>query len=395
MWFLKRKPLITLGIDLSRFSIEACALTSARDVTAHERVEWDNDSIKFDSQGRNDMLRVKLDQVLAKIRKRIGNLHGVRVVANVPEQHTYAHYFDVPVDLSGNELLTHLTKKARLVIPLEPQDMTAAYAVLEKSEIHNSTKRVLFAAAPKDVIRSILETLRAVGVDSPVLDIESMALMRSLLPVADQSGAVCIIDGGSETSSIHIFEGLSAPVMSVAYPEGGMHATQRIAEKLKLPFAEAEKLKLAFGFLQAPRLRAESDAEQPRAETDSQTPGGAVSKDVSLILHTWCQPLISEFCKTAAYYEAHNKKRVTHVILAGGMALAPGIAPYLTAALERSVRIGNPLRNLRNTEILGKERPSILYATCIGLALHGADSSLAGVDFTEGIITETKRGIFI
>ena len=384
MWFLKRKPLVALGIDISRYSIEICALTSERDVVAYERVAMGEGSLQISNVAENDMLRMNLDQALAKLYTRAGNLHGVRVVTNIPEQHTYVRYFDVPVDVSGNDLLLHLQKEAGKVIPLEPRDMTATYVVLGKPEKSKATKRVLFAATRKDITRTILEAFHAVGIDDPVLDIESMALMRSLLPAKSQPGAVCILDGGSEVSSIHIFEGLSAPVVSVAYPEGGVHATRRIAEKLKLSFEEAEKMKHAFGFLKAPRVPLESGAKTSTADD-------TVAGEISSILHDWYQPLLSEFHKTIAFYEAHENKRVSHVILSGGAALLPGIIPYSTTWMERPVRVGNPLGNLRNSEILGKDKPSVLYAVGIGLALRGIDSSAAGVDFTHGVISETKN----
>lgn len=392
MRFLQHKSSpLTLGIDVSNYSMEALAITGSRDVVAYERLALEEGIMQNGSAAQKDMLHAKLDQMLAKLYMRAGNLRGALVVANIPEQHTYMHYFDVPVNVSGNDLSVYLQKEAGTVIPLEPRDMTATYMVLEKPEKSKVTKRVLFVATRKDVTQTILEALHAVGIGAPLLDIESMALMRSLLPARGPSDAVLILDGGSETSSMYIFEGRSLPVMSVAYPEGGTHATRRIAEKLGLSFDEAQKIKHAFGFLKAPRVPVESDTDETHLQQEQNTADGTIAETVSSVLHDWCQPLLAEFHKTIAFYEANHNKRVSGVTLSGGAALLPGIAAYLTAWMERPVRVGNPLQNLRNSEILGKDKPSILYATVIGLALHGADPSAVTIDFTHGAIIETKK----
>lgn len=390
MWLFRKKVSLALGIDISSYSIEAMALTSERDVVAYERALLEEGIIQNGSIQKKDLLQAKLDQVLAKLYARAKNVRGARTVVNIPDQQTYTRYFDVPVNLSGADLTAYLRKEAGIVIPLEAGDMTASYIVVGGAKQSQTTKLVLFVGAKKEVTQSILEVLHAVEVDSPVLDLESLALMRSLLP-AHSTDAVLILDGGSEASTMHIFEGYSLPIISVACPAGGVRATQRVAERTGLSFDEAEKVKCAFGLLKAPHSAEEPSPSLPDSSRAKNTKDD-VAREVSLVLHDWYQLVISDAQKAVAFYETNFGKRISGIILAGGAALLPGAASYLTAWMGRPVRVGNPLINLRNVEILGKEKPSLMYTTVVGLALRGIDPSATNIDFVHGTITETKNG---
>lgn len=392
MRLLRKNSFLVLGIDISSYSIEAMVLTNERDVVAYERALLEEGIIQNGNIQKKDVLQAKLDQVLAKLYARAKNVRGARTVVNIPDQQTYTHYFDVPVNLSGTDLTVYLRKEAGTVIPLEAEDMTASYIVVGSANRSQTTKRVLFAGTKKEVTRSILEVLHAVGVDSPILDLESIALMRSLLP-AHSPDAVLILDGGSEASTMHIFEGYSLPIISVACPAGGVQATRRIAEHTGLSFEEAEKIKCVFGLLKAPHSAEEPNRSLPDSSRTENTKDD-VAREVSLILHDWYQLVISDAQKTIAFYETNFGKRISGIILAGGAALLPGVASYLTAWMGRPVRVGNPLLHLRNVEILGKDKPSLMYTTVVGLALRGVDSLAVGVDFIHGAVTETKRDAF-
>ena len=379
---------MALGIDMSSYSIEVMALTSGRDVAAYERVLLEEGIIRNGIVQKKDMLQVALDRVLAKLHARIGSLGGIRAVVNIPDQQTYTHYFDVPINLTGKGLTAYLQKEAETVIPLEVGDMTATYVAAESSQPSKITKRILFIGTKKEVTQGILEVLRAVGVDAPVLDLESLALMRSLIPERS-ADTVLVLDGGSEASAMHIFEGHSLPILSVACPAGGRQATERIAEKMGLSFEEAEKIKCVFSLLKAPRVVTEAD-DSPPSLPEGENPKD-IAKEVSVILHDWYQLVIADARKAIAFYEMTYHKRVAGIILSGGSAMLPGVVSYLTAWIERPVRLGNPLAHLHSAEVLGKDKPSLMYTTVVGLALRGIDPLAVGVDFTHGAVTGAKK----
>lgn len=379
--FSKRSRVVSLGIDISSYSVEMLALSPEKDVMAYERMVLDDGIIVNGVIQRERVFYTKLDALLAKIISRTGALQNARVTVNVPEQHTYVHYFNAPANLSGAHLVTYLRDEAAKIIPLETHDITGTYQILERGK---TTQRVLFVATRKDITQGLLRALHAVGLDASTLDIESLALARSLLPASGMQEPMLVIDSGAETSAIHIFESCSFPVVSAAYPEGGVQNTKRIAEALQVSFDEAEKLKLAFGLAKAPLPSMETALQEEKESS-------AIPKEVSLILHDFFQHLFADAQKIIGFYEAERKKRVSAVILAGGTALLPHIVPYSTAYIGRPVRIGNPLMSIRKSEILGKEKPSIIYATVIGLALRGSDSSLPSVDLTHGVIMEETQ----
>ncbi|MEK7173722.1 MAG: pilus assembly protein PilM [Patescibacteria group bacterium] len=392
MLFFGKKRSIALGIDINSYSIEVLAISDNRDIVAYERVPVREGVIRNGAIQKPDVLKITLDQALAKIHARTGALSGMSVIANIPDQQTYTHYIDVPVHVTGADLTEYVRKEAETIVPLEAGDMTATYITLEAPQRHQASKQVLFMGVRKDVTRTIMEVLRAVELRHIMLDAESLALMRSLLP-KDSKDTVMILDGGSETSAMHIFEGRSLPMVSVAYPEGGVQATRRIADTLNLSFEEAEKMKCAFGLLKAPHPVSESEPA-PSSHEEGTGQQENTADVVSSVLHAWYQLMLSDVEKAIGFYETQHQKRVSRIILSGGAALLPGVAQYLTAWLGRPVRVGNPLVSIRNAELLGKEKPSIVYATVIGLALRGVEGGVIGADFEHGTITETKQRFF-
>ena len=92
------------------------------------------------------------------------------------------------------------------------------------------------------------------------------------------------------------------------------------------------------------------------------------------------QNIIKELKDAVRHYEKESGEKIEEIVLAGGSALIPKIDQYLALNLEKKVRIGDPLKQIKNGQLLGGEYPPILFANVIGLALRAVGDIAKGID---------------
>jgi len=135
-------------------------------------------------------------------------------------------------------------------VPFAAENTILDYAVIERvlpgiepaGESENI--EVLFAIAQQDLIDAHIEAVVGAGLDPKVIDVEPLAICRSLLDITPQAGdeTVAIINMGAKATEIDIF---SRKLISFArlLPLGGDAFTRAISDALGQPLEHAERLK--------------------------------------------------------------------------------------------------------------------------------------------------------
>jgi len=359
--FKKETP---IAIDISDHSIEVLQLNSRKEVVSYGRVVLDEGIVVNGEVQKISNLLEKINELFKIARPRIlSRADGLQAIVSLPESKVFIHHIELPEELKGDDLHQRVMKEAERIIPFDPERIYSDYIDLSLKKSANtaasgrskeSQKAVLYVGALKEDVDEYIEVMRRAGIALVVLDMESISLGRALLKTATLDTISMIVDIGAKTTTISVFDERGMPNLSVTVPIAGNHLTQAIQEKLNVEEKEAEMLKRRLGF----------GAKRP-------------NNTVYPILQEECQKIVQEIRKAMAYTQEKFGQKVEKIIIAGGSALIPDFDDFLSASLNVITHIGNPLEQIKKSQILEDSSPPILYANVIGLALRGInDTSL-------------------
>lgn len=337
--FLRKQPII--GIDISDYSIEVLQLNKNREVLAYARAILEEGIVQDGNIIKKEKLAEKLKEILKDIKAK-------KAILSLPESKTFIGDFKI--------------------IPWQIE------------EVYTDKIGNLQIAAPKEIVNQYIEVVKLAGIEPVVVDIESISLGRALISKKTETkdGVSMIIDIGARTTNLSIFSEDNVLKNSITMPIAGNHFTKAITDKLNVKEEEAEKLKRTFGF------------DDKKADNK-----------VLSVLQASFQKIIKETKEAIRYYENKTNKKIGEIILAGGSSLIPKIDEYLAINLERKVRVGDPLAQIKNDKLSTKKYSPILFANVIGLALRGVGRVSAGINLlqqtpsTKKVVSIRKRRVFV
>lgn len=248
----------------------------------------------------------------------------------------------------------------------DPKDMIG---VRLEAEVHLLTASVTAA-------QNLIKCINRAGFKVEELMYESLAAARaSVTPEETEIGCLFINIGGGTTDAMLFLSG--APHYTSVLPLGGKEVTSDIAIILKIPYEEAEKIKIRDGFCYSPLVE---DGDEPVI-----VPGIGGRPPLSTDRNTICsyiQPRMSEIfemVKKRVESEASftNWQSLGGVVLSGGGAMLPGTVELAQSIFPTAVRMAEPFGVTGLTrEVCRPDR-----ATAYGLVLHGAEMALVSGDF--------------
>jgi type IV pilus assembly protein PilM len=209
--------------------------------------------------------------------------------------------------------------------------------------------KLIVAVAPKKIIDDYTQVLEESGLIPVALEIEGMSIARAL--IKHDSSKVetlkIIIDlGATRTGLIIYYNDLVRYSLSI--PVSGRQTTQMIADQEKVPFNEAEKLKISHQL--NPQLK----------------------DNISQIIESELENVISRIKEVMIFCELKiSAQKKPEIVLCGGGANWPGLDEILSKRLETPVTIASPWINFNEKP---KDFPldkTLSFATAIGLALGG------------------------
>ncbi len=219
---------------------------------------------------------------------------------------------------------------------------------------------VLLVAVKSDVVEKLFGIGEAAGLRMDVVDASVAALCNAFrYNYADQDGCNLLIDVGAKTSNVILLEKNRVYARSV--PVGANSITQEFAAESKLPFAEAEKIKIADGFVSLGGAYEEPD--NPRVAAVSK-----VARNVLTRLHL-------QVNQTIQFYRTQQGGNApVRVFLCGGGSILPYSAEFFTEKLNLPVDIFNPFRNVEidaGVDVEALERVAQCFGEVVGLGLRG------------------------
>lgn len=317
MLFTKSKS--HLGVDIGTSNVKIVQLKPKDGRFALETYGLVNASFQISNKDNVSAVG-KTSEILKNLVAKAGVTTN-QVIASLPSSAVFTSVIELP-HIPEDELKTAIEFEAKKYVPMPLEEVTLSWSVLEnKKKIGNEANlgfaddnriKVLLTAVPSIVINNYLRVFGLAGLEPIALEIEALALIRSL--VAEDSNAVLLVDIGAKNTSLNLVDN-GYLRLSKNLTVGGDTVTTSIAQSLNVNFARAEQFKKDFGLNLG----------------QQQIP--QIMRPILDIIKNEAQQLISIF--------ESRGERIDKVLLSGAGAKLPGLKEYFDS-LGKPVVLAQP-----------------------------------------------------
>lgn len=273
----------------------------------------------------------------------IGDITTKRAAIAIPAYRTFTRSLQLP-KLKVGELAEAVKLEAEQYISTPLSDLYLDYEIIKE----DAERMELFAVAvPKTIVDSYLDFAQILGLEAIVIEPTLSSSGRLFSLDAQSDVATAIIDFGSRSADISIYD--RHILVTGTVPAGGDIFMKAIQTKLKVTTAEAQLIKTKYGLGLSKR--------QP---------------EIMQALEPILSQLVKEIRRMIRYYEERygSDRPIQQIITIGGGANMPGISEYLTDVIRLAVRHTDPWQyfNYKGLQPPGPaDKP--MYATVAGLSL--------------------------
>ena len=338
------------GIDLSTSGVKAVRLAeSARGLILATHAEERLPSGAFIDGEIVD--HVAVTEMLAVVARAA----GIRS-ANVALSESKSFLFETTVQgATMDEWRIGVEQHLDELVPLPPQEIV--FDMVEVGSGERGTARIAGVGLARRIVDNTLAVFDQAHIGVQVLEEETFAMARALLPHGDTSTTL-IIDIGRTTTKMVIVAG-RIPRFAATVGIGGHALTLAVQKYFGVTEAEARRVKAERGIVPMP---GNEDYLATMLSTVS-----AIRDEIAHRLEYWQGKASAESAR----------EPVSRAILVGGNASVRGLPEYLEDTLGIPIATGDVFTNLASRDVWVPSidyTESLAYATAIGLALHDYQS---------------------
>jgi len=241
---MAKQPGVVVGIDIGTRFIKVAEVRSGRPPVLQ------NLGVAPTPEGAVDSAGIIDKQAVSAVVKRLLAETGVgtkqAAFSLAGQNAVVVRILEVP-RMNAVELRQHMDWEIQRNIPFADTRIQSAYEIIQRpgTSPTDPNMEVILAVAQQDAVDGLVDIADKVGLEPYAIDVEPLALARSLLLTQPehQNQAVAVVNLGASATSIDIFSGgiLSFPRI---LPTGGDMLTRAVAERLMVSEAEAEQLKV-------------------------------------------------------------------------------------------------------------------------------------------------------
>ena len=354
------KQVSYLGIDLSPDSIKLVELVSENGkpkLVTYGYTESKSDVLKGDFVNNKNLTATLLKE-LADRAKVTTNLAAAALPISLVFS-TVIKLFNLPKKDIDNKarIKSLLAEELKKILPRPLEEVVFDFNVIVDEDVEKAASgqklavvRFLVTASTNEVVKKYLDIFKQANFQLTNLDIESFALVRSLVGV-DRS-LILLVDIGENLTTLSIVN-YAMPILNRTINYGGSIITKTIADNLNISIAEAENYKLDLAIM----MQQQSMTTYPKIIEDALAP---LVTEIRYLLKT--------------YYEQMGQQKILDkvVLTGGGCLLGNFLDRYLTNTLNLRAYVGDPWARIVYPEEL---RPVLLeigprFAVALGLAMR-------------------------
>jgi cell division protein FtsA len=228
--------------------------------------------------------------------------------------------------------------------------------------------------------RNLVKCVEKANLSIDDIALSPLASANAVLTPEEKEVGVVLLDFGGGTVEMAIFYD-GALRHTFVLPLGGGNITSDVAIGLKIPWADAEALKISSGCAMIQKVRRDELVELPGV--GGRQPRPIRRQYLSEIIEPRGEEIFG-LVRKEILRSGFEEMLGAGVVLTGGGSLLDGLPELGERVFQLPVRRGSPIGVGGLVEVVGS--PS--YATAVGLAIYG--SSMAEVLATNG--EETERG---
>ena len=326
-----------LGIDIGTSTLKVAQIKDENGkhlLQTYGVVNVSRQNLKMDSDVISETALV-LKELLDK-----AHVTTKRIIASLPSNVVFVSAIEIPA-MSDKELKSAIEWEARRYVPLPLEEVTLSWSVVTSPE-NPSKFKVLITAVPTTVIKNYLKMFNLAGLEPLALEIEALALIRSLVGVAQDS--LIIIDIGARNTSVNLVDKGFLKI-SRNLSVGGDTMTSGIAKNLNISMLRAEQFKIDLGL-------------------------SAEMEQIPQVMKQTIDAIKTETGQLIKIFESGGGE-VKQVIFAGSGSKLPGLTKYFSD-LGLDTSIGNPLKFIEYNDSIKNnlEKVSAGLAVALGLAMR-------------------------
>ncbi|KZL94401.1 cell division protein FtsA [Clostridium magnum] len=325
-------------------------------------IDSTSESIKQCIDGLERMIDIKITEAYISLPGGISELVWNKGVVAVASEDREIKANDVKRVIKASKIITIPSDKE--IIGVIPQQYVIDGYDKIKDPIGMSGLRLEVDAqiilSQSTVVNNLFKSVDKAGIKVAGVVFQPIAISEVALKREEIERGVVLLDVGAESINIYMFEGGNlAGISTIAL--GGNTITNDIAVCLKLPFSEAEKLKIKYGSVGVDSNNNDFKIEVNADYNEKISVGCNTLKQVIEARVEELLYIISGELKASEHYE----KISGVVIVGGGLALIKGIEDFSREVLQKPVRVGTP-------EYIGAASP--LYSAAVGAVKDASDS---------------------
>ncbi len=225
--------------------------------------------------------------------------------------------------------------------------------------------RVHIVTADIPSMKNMRRCIEKAGLDVTDLVLSSLATSEAVLTPEEKEVGVVLLDFGAGTVEMAIFRDGSL-CHTTFLPYGGSMISSDLASVLKLPFQDADALKIASGCAMIQKVRRDELVELPGI--GGRKPKQIRRQHVAEIIEARCEEIFIRLRKEIRR-SGLDDQIGAGIVLTGGSALMEGLPELGDRVFGVDVRLG-----LRSNGIEGmvESVAGPAYATAVGLAMYAA-----------------------
>jgi len=294
--------------------------------------------------------------------------HGIRrepVFVSIPGHTTFNRVLRIPV-MDEKKLDSTIRFEAQQQIPFPIEEVVWDYHPLPGAS--PSEMEISLYAVKNDFIRKFLHNMELAGLEPAGIQIAPLALFNFARFELDMRGANIILDVGSDASDLLVLDQDKTWMRTV--PLAGNDVTKALEEKFKLPYDEAEKLKIKSG-------------------------GSKQAQKIFGVMKPILTDLVSEVDRSLSYYRSQvPDAEFKECLLLGSGGKLVGIRKFLGETLEVEVTRVTSLKKVLigpkvNVEFLQANLAGLPVA--LGLALQALGKATNEVNFLPRALADARE----
>ncbi|MDA1277467.1 MAG: type IV pilus assembly protein PilM [Verrucomicrobia bacterium] len=298
------------------------------------------------------------------IRKAVQELFAERgfgskkVNACAPGFHVFSKFVKLP-PVDSSKVTQIIQYEAQQNVPFPLEEVVWDYQILGTTA--SGELEVLLVAIKSEVVEGLFRTAEGTGLRLQLVDVSPAALCNAFrYNYGDIEGCAMLLDIGAKTSNLLFFE--KGKVYARGINIGANSITQDFAAEAKLRFPEAERIKIAEGFVSLGG--AYEEPENPHQAAISK-----IARQVMTRLHI-------QVNQTIQFYKGQQGGSAPQqLFLAGGASVMPYAAQFFAEKLSIGVEFFNPFRTVQIDPSVNLEELATVahsFGEVVGLGLRNA-----------------------